>query len=545
MIQRSHPKRARSTEAMWPSALAENFFETTGDQPSGNAIWCYTQSLSYGPGERMGLCVSSSADVFEVRIYRDGASAETVFQRSGLKATFFPAPIEASSRGCGWPVALEIDIPATWRSGGYVVEARAIKSGFADCLHHHVFIVRPDPATPKAALLQVASTGTWAAYNDWGGSNFYEGITGPAGVQFSPVVSLARPFSRGFAWLPEGAPRIPLPTPPPPGAIPRYPHMEWAYANGFSKKYASAGWASYDRHFLRWAEARGINVEMIAQHDLQTRPELLSAYPCVVFVGHDEYWTWEMRDAIDTYVDNGGRVARFAGNFLWQMRFDPAIGTQTCYKYRARSEDPVLAGGHGRLTSAWEDPLVGRPGALTFGLNATRGMYAGWGLACPRGPGGFTVYRPEHWAFEGTDLYYGDLLGAAAKVFGYEVDGLEYTFRDGLPYPTGNDGAPVSLEILAMGLATLIEADHGHAGSVFFLAADDLDFVASTVLGSTSNEAREKLARGSGMIVSFRRAKGEVFHAGTCEWVSGLIQRDPGVERVTGNVLARFAKLNL
>ena len=44
------------------------------------------------------------------------------------------------------------------------------------------------------------------------------------------------------------------------------------------------------------------------------------------------------------------------------------------------------------------------------------------------------------------------------------------------------------------------------------------------------------------MIVSFRRGQGEVFHAGSVEWVAGLLRRDPQVERVTRNVLARFLR---
>jgi hypothetical protein len=56
---------------------------------------------------------------------------------------------------------------------------------------------------------------------------------------------------------------------------------------------------------------------------LHFNPEILHGYDCVVRVGHDEYWTWEMRDAIDEYVERGGRVARFAGNFMWQTRFEP------------------------------------------------------------------------------------------------------------------------------------------------------------------------------------------------------------------------------
>ena len=104
--------------------------------------------------------------------------------------------------------------------------------------------------------------------------------------------------------------------------VPRYPHMEWAYATGHSKKYASSGWASYDSHFFRWAERAGYAVDLASQHELHFEPELLDGYDCVVFVGHDEYWTWEMRDAVDAYVERGGHAARFAGNFMWQTRLE-------------------------------------------------------------------------------------------------------------------------------------------------------------------------------------------------------------------------------
>jgi hypothetical protein len=43
-------------------------------------------------------------------------------------------------------------------------------------------------------------------------------------------------------------------------------------------------------------------------------------------------------------------------------------------------------------------------------------------------------------------------------------------------------------------------------------------------------------------MVSFKKGLGEVFHAGSCEWVAGLLRRDPQVETVTKNVLTRFLK---
>ena len=99
---------------------------------------------------------------------------------------------------------------------------------------------------------------------------------------------------------------MPLEIYTPPAAPPRYPHMEWAYANGYSKKYASSGWMSYDSLFFRWAERAGYQVDLASQHELHFTPEILDGYDCAAFVGHDEYWTWEMRDAVDDWVERGG-----------------------------------------------------------------------------------------------------------------------------------------------------------------------------------------------------------------------------------------------
>jgi hypothetical protein len=112
---------------------------------------------------------------------------------------------------------------------------------------------------------------------------------------------------------------------------------------------------------------------------LHLQPELLESYPCVLTVGHDEYWSWEMRDAIDKYVDSAGAFARFGGNIFWQIRISDNAQLQTCYKYLAHAEDPVRNGTARRLlTSGCEDPLIGRPAATTFGVNAPHGGYAGF-----------------------------------------------------------------------------------------------------------------------------------------------------------------------
>jgi hypothetical protein len=530
------------TEAQRHEAVFGHRYERAGMGGERGEIWCYTDSIAYPPGATVRLYVCSSVEAYRLEIMRDGASARPVLEREVRGARWQDTPEQCSVTGCGWTPSLEFRIGEDWPSGAYriTLTGQGSEGGLST---HHLFIVRPLAGAKAPRILQVAASATWTAYNTWGGSNHYQGITGPKRNQYAATVSLERPWCRGFAVLPHDAPRVPLEVSPPPGAGLRYPHLEWAFANGYSNKYASAGWASYDRHFLRWAEGAGFAVDLASQHELHFNPDILHGYPCVVFVGHDEYWTWEMRDAIDHYVERGGRVARFAGNFMWQIRLERAGKAQVCYKYRARAEDPVYRSADPSRTSAsWEAPEIGRPGASTFGLNATQGLYTGWGGCAPRGVRGFPIYRPEHWAFDGTGLCYGDLLGAEGHAFGYEVDGLDYVIRGGLPEPSETSGAPSGLTILALGMSSLMEEGAAVPLEDRFLSDDDAKYVAQMLLGDSGESAVDRVKRGAGMIVSFGRGRGEVFHAGSCEWVAALSRRDPMVERVTTNVLTRYLR---
>jgi hypothetical protein len=73
-----------------------------------------------------------------------------------------------------------------------------------------------------------------------------------------------------------------------------------------------------------------------------------------------------------------------------------------------------------------------------------------------------------------------------------------------------------------------------------FLSDDDAKYVAEIRFGDQGAAAVVRVKRGAGMIVNFARGRGEVFHAGSCEWVAALLRRDPMVERVTANVLTRY-----
>ncbi|WP_284945028.1 N,N-dimethylformamidase beta subunit family domain-containing protein [Acidisoma cladoniae] len=537
------PEDVATSDADWlHESVHGNYAEKAPSDSAGPAkIWAYTDKISYSPGDNIRIAVNTNVEHYSIEVFRDGILRHIVYEASGLPGRWSPTPDDCSASGCQWPVSVTVAVANGWSSGGYVVRVSAMRAEEI-AAYEHLFILRPDKSThDPTRLLLIAATNTWTAYNDWGGSNHYQGYCGPNRDCFSPRLSVLRPYARGFVSLPEDAPRAVLTDTPAPMTEPRYPHMEWAYTHGYSKKYVSAGWASFERHFVLWAEAEGYGIDVISQTDLHLDADVLANHRCVIMVGHDEYWSWEMRDAIDRFVSDGGKVARFAGNFMWQIRLESSGATQVCYKYTAVDEDPLMQSGPRHLvTEAWEAKEINRPGSATFGLNATQGMYASWSGCSPRGAKGFPVYRPEHWAFADTGLYYGDILGRDSAIFGYEVDGIGYEIRGGLPFVMPADTIPDGLEILALGLSSTIEEGPTIIPGRSFLGREDAAYIAAILAGNSDDESIEKTKRGCGAIVTFTRGKGEVFHAGSSDWIMGLSRNDPMVIKVTNNVLRRF-----
>ena len=93
-----------------------------------------------------------------------------------------------------------------------------------------------------------------------------------------------------------------------------------------------------------------------------------------------------------------------------------------------------------------------------------------------------------------------------------------------------------------MGLASQVEESADLPASTRFLADEDGRFSAEVLYGTGSDENLDRVKRSNGMIVNFAKGKGEVFHAGSCEWVAGLLRKDAMVERVTANVIDRYVK---
>lgn len=486
-------------------------------------LQAYCTPLSTAPGEPTRLHVSTDAPWFEVEVARDGTGTDVAWRSERAPGSLHPTPDDASARGCHWPMALEIPVETSWPSGYYRVTVSNPDDRADAC-----FIIRPLLNDPAPILLVLATT-TWNAYNDWGGPSLYTGGT---------RVSFERPFAEGFLVKPEPIGRM-MQTEPDREAM---GYRNWARPLGLSDWSGGAGWWNWERPFLHWAESNGYRIDVATSHDLEAHPEVLDGHRLSLHVGHDEYWSWEMRDALDAFVAGGGNAAIFSGNTcFWQIRFEDDGRAMTCFKYRADPEDPVLGTSDERLLSGtWSDRRVGHPETSTTGLTFTRGGYSRYGLGAPDASGGFTVHRPEHWAFEGTDLRHGDTFGERDAIVAYEVDGCAFTRRDGLPVPTHEDGAPDTLEILATAPARLWA--QSEQPTRYEHEPGEMENVAVALFGDAAPEHLERIANNHAVMATFTvPGGGTVFNSGVIDWSFGLKHADPHVERITKNVLDRLS----
>jgi hypothetical protein len=479
--------------------------------------YCWPRSVA--PGEPVGVHVSTDAAAFDVVVTREGLEPVEVWRVDGCTGARHATPPDASADGCDWPIAVEIPV-GDWPSGYYAVTL------WAGGERADAFLVVRAGDRPRAPVLLVLSTSTADAYNDWGGPSLYTGGT---------RVSMRRPLAPGFLVKPEPHRRKMQPIPDREGLW----FFEWAQPLGLSVWSGGAGWWNWERSYLRWAGSNGYRFDVAISTDLETVPDVLHGYRLFTCAGHDEYWSWGMRAALDAHTAAGGNAAIWSGNTCyWQVRFDHVAGTMTCFKYRS-GEDPVLGTAQERtLSGPWSDRRVGWPETETIGLTFTRGGYSRYGLGVPRASGAYTVERPDHWLFEGTDLRYGDALGLADAIVAYEVDGCAMTLGpDGLPVPTHVDGAPDSLEILATAPARLWAQEE--QPSRYAHEPGELEHTAQALWGDPWRNRVHEITNNRAVLGVFTTpAGGTVVNAGVTDWTYGL--SDPIVDRITRTVLDRL-----
>ncbi|MGD0189241.1 MAG: N,N-dimethylformamidase beta subunit family domain-containing protein [Rhizomicrobium sp.] len=505
---------------------------------------CYTNNLSCYPGERIALHASGKGRC-SLEIARVGRAREVVATAAIADIAEHTPGSHPDRDGCGWPVVFEIQTEPGWRSGYYDIALTDDDGQTA----HHFFCLKPSRSGLRGNTAYVLATNTYHAYNWCGGANAYADVT----RLMSRALTLAEAMENATGALSTQRPFAQLIVSPP-ADVPRLVNLRkrgfrekpWAGDVKWSRRVRpspydnSAGFVNKWEHvFAAWAEEESIALDYFTDYDLDAEPDALSVYRTVVIVGHSEYWSARQRDQVEAFVDNGGRLAIFSGNTcFWKVRWENGGRTLICHKWNGMDAEPNAGEA---ATHLWSHPAFARPEASITGLSFLFGGYHRLGNCAARGQGGYTVYDDRHWSLEGTDLFYGDTIGAEIPLLGYENDGCRFVFGDnGLPKPVAHLGVPESLEIIALAPCAFGEQPSDHRP---LIPPEKLNVCAQILFGDDSEASKARVLRGHAVMASFRRGKGEVFNGGTTEWAHALKARDPFVTQITRNVLRRFGAI--
>lgn len=503
----------------------------------------YTDRLSVRPGERFQIHASAKGPS-RLEVARVGVAREIVATFNNIATDEHAVPENADAKGCGWPACFEVQT-GDWRSGYYDL----VLTDAAGDVTRHFVCVRPAKGKRGSNAALVLATNTYHSYNWWGGANAYSDVTSlmtgkkpfaEAMADAIGVLSTQRPFTQLIIGAPEDAPRLINMRKRAFNEQPFASDLGWMMKHRCSPYDGSAGFLNKWEHaFVTWTENEGYELDYHTDYDLDAEPDVLEGYSCALFVGHSEYWSGKERDQVERFVDAGGGLAILSGNTcFWKVRWDDEGKTYVCKKWRG-FEDDADAADPTNATHLWSHPLFERPEAALTGLSFVFAGYHRLGMCVARGQAGFTIYDDKHWALEGSDLFYGDVIGDAVPLVGYESDGCRFQFgEDGLPKAVPMLGVPENLEIIGfVPTAFGEEADRGYAP---LIPPEKLDVIAKVVYGEDTPENQAKVLKGHAILASFKRGKGEVFNTGTTEWAHGLAAGDPFIAKITKNVLTRF-----
>jgi N,N-dimethylformamidase beta subunit-like protein len=228
---------------------------------------------SYRAGEHARLVIYSNARGVRLRVFRAGSEHRRIAVRDAMLGTPYGDVRWLGSVRRGRILTLRL---GAWPSGLYF--ARIVGTGRK--VGYAPFVVRPRRLGENRAAV-ILPTQTWQAYNfsdddgDGKEDTWYAGGTS---------ARTGRPYEN------RGVP---------------------------------TNYRRYDQPFVCWLDATGLEVDYLAQADLNRVPDgrlLARAYDLIVFPGHHEYVTAREYDAITTFRNAGGNLLFLsANNFFWKV----------------------------------------------------------------------------------------------------------------------------------------------------------------------------------------------------------------------------------
>lgn len=315
------------------------------DIASPDEIQAYASAPSVAPGGTLTFYVSvehASLPV-KVSVYRlgwyggTGGRLMTSFQRNSRAQGYYD---EATRQliGCAtctldpgthllaanWASTFTLPIPKDWLSGIY--EAK-LQDGYGA----RTYVLFDVTGRSDSAYLVVTPDTTVQAYNGWGGYSLYEGPDGQLADR-ARKVSLDRPLGKG----------------------------------GFETA------LFFEIAAVRWLERMGYDVTYTSDIDLHEHPAQLLNHAAYLSIGHDEYWSRQMRDAVISARDHGVGLGFFGANAMhWQIRLEPdarGVRDRTIVCYRKADEDPLYGKDNAYVTVEWSDALLDQPENAVMGV---------------------------------------------------------------------------------------------------------------------------------------------------------------------------------
>jgi hypothetical protein len=365
-------------------------WQLTNPGHASGAIEGYASLTSVNRGGQIKFFVNTTAPSYTIDIFRlgyyGGLGGRRMMATISRPGTVQPIPTPDPTTGlieCNWTNPSVLTIPNTsdptnWMSGMYLAKLTASDSGVQNYI---VFAVRDD--TRASDLLLAQTVDTYQAYNVWGGKSLYGTIANRGDTaNDAHKVSFNRPY---YGDDTSGAGNLPF----------------------------------WEQPMLAWLEAEGYDVSYATNIDVDRDPTLLLNHKAFLSVGHDEYWSWRMRDNVEAARDQGVNLGFFSGNTsYWQVRFESSLLTGDPYRtlvgYKeAWAQDPITP--DYLKTDEFRYAPVNRPEDQMIGE-----MYI------TQGHPTLVIEDASHWVLTGTGLNNSDHLNNpdGTPFLGYEVDGM-------------------------------------------------------------------------------------------------------------------------
>jgi hypothetical protein len=276
---------------------------------AGTVITGYASETSVAPGQSFHLHVAAPpGSLYRVLVYRlgwyGGIGARLITCVPGCRssrAAIAQPPQTTPSSVTGlfrapWYVTDRVEIPPDAISGYYEAKLEIVGGTYTGAVGEVPLIVRQSPAAPGSAVLVQVPVNTWQAYNRWGGRSLYQFGTRMHAVE----VSFDRPYDQQM--FDDMVTKLELP-------------------------------------WVRFLERDGVDVSYQTDVDTDAAPESLLHHRLVFAIGHDEYWTQQMRDAFNRALALSTNLMFGSNSGEWRMRY--ADGRRTIVEWRDPTIDPV------------------------------------------------------------------------------------------------------------------------------------------------------------------------------------------------------------